>query len=274
MDLLNMLTSLMTSSSSVDALSTKTGTDSDQTKSILGTALPMLFSALTNNASSEDGASSLLGALQQHTNTASMAEQIKAADTEDGGKIISHILGDKKTSVVQEISEKTGAKEEQVSSLLSNIAPGLMSGISAVTTAAKKQTVKLKSAKAEAAKTATATAQAVKDVAAKVAASSVAAVKKESEKAEAAKEEAKEAVKETAKEASEASAKEESAGLDLSSLLGLLGGGEIKADDSGSDSGSGLLGNLLGGLGGLFGGGSDSDSGDGGLLGALKNILK
>lgn len=269
MDLLNMLTGLMTSSSSVDALSTKTGTDSGQAKSIISTALPMLLSALTDNASSEGGASSLLGALSQHTNTASMAEQISTADTEDGGKIISHILGDRKSSVLQQISEKTGADTEQVSKLLSNIAPGMLSGISAVTAAAKKQNVKLKAAKADATKVAATTAAAA---AATEAAGKLAAAKLVATKADAAKKEAeKEAAKAEAAKAEAAKAeaeKEESAGLDLSSLLGLLGGGDVKTEDSGS--GSGLLGGLLSGL---LGGGSDSDSGDGGLFGALKNLF-
>ena len=86
MDLLNMITGLLTSNSSVDALSAKTGTDSSQTKGILSAALPMLFGALTDNASSEAGANSLLGALSQHINTARIEEQISNADAEDGSK--------------------------------------------------------------------------------------------------------------------------------------------------------------------------------------------
>ncbi|MBQ9031381.1 MAG: DUF937 domain-containing protein [Parasporobacterium sp.] len=135
MDLLNMLSGLMTDSSSIDALSQKAGTDSTQTKGIVETALPMLVGALKNNASSESGAASLLGALKQHTNTASIKDQIANADAEDGGKIIQHILGDDQISVLQSISDKTGAETSQISSLLSNLAPGLMSSLFAATSA-------------------------------------------------------------------------------------------------------------------------------------------
>ena len=84
MNLLNMLMGSMTSSSSVEALSGKTGTSSSLTSSLVSAALPMLLGALTNNASSESGAQSLLGALTQHTDTSSMADQLANADSEDG----------------------------------------------------------------------------------------------------------------------------------------------------------------------------------------------
>ena len=139
MDLLSMLSGIMTDSSSIDALSQKTGTDSSQTKGIVEAALPMLVGALNKNASSEDGANSLLGALKQHTNTSSLKDQIANADSEDGGKIIKHILGDEQKNALASISEKTGAGTEKISSLLSNLAPSLLSSLSAVTSAASKK---------------------------------------------------------------------------------------------------------------------------------------
>ena len=140
MDLLNMLSGLMTDSSSIDALSQKTGTDSSQTKGIVEAALPMLIGALNKNASSEEGANSLMGALKQHTNTSSIKDQIANADSEDGGKIIKHILGDEQKNALASISEKTGAGADKISSLLSNMAPSLLSSLSAVTSASSRKT--------------------------------------------------------------------------------------------------------------------------------------
>ena len=140
MDLLNMLTGAMTSSSSVQALSGKTGTSSSLTSTLISAALPMLLNSLTNNASSTEGAQSLLGALGQHTSTSSMAEQLENADAEDGSAIIQHILGQNTGSVVQSLSDQTGASQDQVSSLLSNMAPAMMSGLSAATTSASNST--------------------------------------------------------------------------------------------------------------------------------------
>ena len=205
MDLLNMLTGLMTSSSSVDTVSQKTGNDSGQTKDIISTALPMLLGALTNNASSDEGANSLMSALQQHTSTASIKDQLADADEEDGSKIIGHILGDKTAEIVDQITKKTGTTSSQVTQTLSNIAPSMLSSISAATGAAKKETEE-----------------------------------------------------------------KEGSGLDISNLLGLLGGGDVK------EEGSGILGSLLGGLGGILGGGSDGDDdkSGGGILDAITSIFK
>lgn len=136
MNLLNMLMGAMTSSSSIEALSGKTGTSSSVTSSLVSAALPMLMQALTSNASSQDGAQSLLGALSQHTSTETMSSQIANADTEDGNAIINHILGQNTGSVIQSLSSQTGASESQVSSLLGNMAPAMMSGLSAATTSA------------------------------------------------------------------------------------------------------------------------------------------
>ncbi|MBQ7247078.1 MAG: DUF937 domain-containing protein [Lachnospiraceae bacterium] len=137
MNLLSMLTGSMTSDSSVDALSEKTGLSSSVVSGVVSAALPMLLSALTKNASSEDGAKSLLGALSQHTDTSSMAAQFSGADAADGSAIIGHILGQKTGKTVKSISKKTGASTDQVTSLLDNLAPAMMSGLSAATTSAK-----------------------------------------------------------------------------------------------------------------------------------------
>lgn len=136
MNLLDMLSGSLTADSSVDALAGKTGASSDQTSSLINAALPILMGALTNNASSQDGAQSLLGALSQHTDMGSMAQQLMTADEEDGEKIIQHILGGNSQSVIQSLSGQTGMDSSQVSSLLNNMAPAMMSGLSAATTQA------------------------------------------------------------------------------------------------------------------------------------------
>ncbi len=136
MDLLNMLMGSMSSSSSVEALSGKTGASKSVVSSLISAALPMLLSALTSNASSQEGAQSLLGALSQHTSTETMASQISNADEADGHAIIGHILGQNTDSVIQSLSQQTGASTSQVNSLLGNMAPAMMSGLSAATTSA------------------------------------------------------------------------------------------------------------------------------------------
>lgn len=131
MDLLNLLTGAMTSQSTVNTLSEKSGASNAQIKKLLLLALPLILKAMTSNASSQSGANSLLSALTQHKNKASLDTQVREADTEDGAKIIGHILGGNSQSVMNSLASQSGLDSNQVSSILANIAPALLSGVSA-----------------------------------------------------------------------------------------------------------------------------------------------
>ena len=76
MNLLDLLTSTMTSSSSVDALAEKTGEQSSSIKKLLMLALPLFILYMTRNASSKEGAGSLADALTQHQKTGAVEDQI------------------------------------------------------------------------------------------------------------------------------------------------------------------------------------------------------
>ena len=136
MNLLQLLLSTLTSQSSVNTVSKKTGANSKLTSKLLLVAIPLLIKYMTKNASKKTGAQSLLSALGQHTQTTSMTQQIQDADEDDGAKIIDHILGKDKNKVVNSLASETGLTSNQVSSTLSNIAPALLSGLSAATTSA------------------------------------------------------------------------------------------------------------------------------------------
>lgn len=135
MNLLSMLLSSMLSSGSVNNLSGKTGLSSQQVAKLVRLALPILLKAMTGNASSASGLASLVGALTQHTSKSSFADQIGEADTRDGSRIIGHILGSEEDAVVSRLACESGASADQVSALLSMIAPALMSGVSAASEA-------------------------------------------------------------------------------------------------------------------------------------------
>ena len=130
MNLLSLLAGTMLSQSSVNSVSGKTGLSNKQIQKLVMLALPILIKYMTKNASSGDGALSLLGALSQHKNNNSMDLQLKDADEDDGAKIIHHILGNKETAVTQDLSAQTGLGTDQIHQVLSILAPGLMSGVS------------------------------------------------------------------------------------------------------------------------------------------------
>lgn len=138
MDLMKLLLGTLTSGDSMNALAQKTGLSSDKLLKLVSSAVPMLLKSMTKNASSTDGAQSLLNALSQHKETRTMAQQIGDADEQDGEKIVKHILGDQSEAVVNELAKETDLAGADVTKALSNISPALMSGLSAATTSASK----------------------------------------------------------------------------------------------------------------------------------------
>ena len=124
----------MSSDESVEAVSRNTGISKLAVGGLIALALPLLIKKLTSNAQSQTGAASLLGALSQHTSTDSIASQLTNADTADGNAIIGHILGSDQSEAVSQLAEQSNLSEEQVSSVLGNIAPALMSSLSAANT--------------------------------------------------------------------------------------------------------------------------------------------
>ena len=135
MSLLSTLLGGLSDDNAVNATSEKTGISSDIIGGLISAAVPLLLKKLTSNAQSQQGASSLLGALSQHTDTANIAEQIANADTQDGAAIIGHILGSEQSADIAQLAQQSGVSENQVSSVLSSIAPALMSSLSAANTA-------------------------------------------------------------------------------------------------------------------------------------------
>ena len=136
MNLLQLLLGTMTSQNTVNSVSKKTGASSSLISKLMILAIPMLIRYLTKNASNKEGQQSLLSALTQHKNTNTIENQIANADEVDGSKIINHIFGNDKNDVVSNLAKETGLSSNQVSSVLSTIAPSLLSGLSAATTTA------------------------------------------------------------------------------------------------------------------------------------------
>ena len=136
MNLLGLLLTAMTSQSSLGQVSGKTGLSQKQIKKLIMLAIPILIKYMTKNASSGDGAQSLLGALAQHNNKKEVGMQLKDADEEDGRKILGHIFGKKEEqqAVTQSLSAQSGLTADQVNQILAIMAPALLSGVSAATT--------------------------------------------------------------------------------------------------------------------------------------------
>ena len=135
MNLLGLLMAAMTTKNALGQIAKKTGLSEKQIKKLMLIAIPILIKYLTKNASSGDGAHSLLGALAQHSNKEDMGIQLKDADEKDGHKIIGHILGKKEETVTQNLSAQSGLTQEQVNQASNqkpaaqSAAPGIFSAL-------------------------------------------------------------------------------------------------------------------------------------------------
>lgn len=133
MNLLEMLSQSMMSTSSVDALSEKTGEQPSQIKKLLAIAIPLLILYLSRNASSKEGASSLAEALNEHKETGAVDRQIATADEADGEKILGHIFGNNTNNVMGGLAQNSGMDIGSVVKILAILAPILLNGLSAAT---------------------------------------------------------------------------------------------------------------------------------------------
>ena len=139
MNLLNVLLKVLLADAAIKALSGKTGLSSSSLKKLLPLAIPLLLRYMTNNASSQSGALSLLGALTQHSNFRSAEEMLAEADEEDGGKIVQHILGDDTSRAVEMLAEETNLSNGEVNRGLNGLAPVLLTVLASAMLSANNQ---------------------------------------------------------------------------------------------------------------------------------------
>ena len=139
MNLLNVLLKVLLADAAIKALSGKTGLSSSSLKKLLPLAIPLLLRYMTNNASSQSGALSLLGALTQHSNFRSAEEMLAEADEEDGGKIVQHILGDDTSRAVEMLAEETNLSSDEVNRGLNGLAPVLLTVLASAMLSANNQ---------------------------------------------------------------------------------------------------------------------------------------
>lgn len=112
----------------ISSISGKTGTSENETSSVISAAAPALLGMLKKNASSEEGASGILGALQKHDGGIldNLSGFLGSGDTSDGDGILGHILGDKRSVMENALSKQTGVNSSKVSSILAMLAPVIM----------------------------------------------------------------------------------------------------------------------------------------------------
>lgn len=114
----------------IENISKQAGTTQQETSSVVNAAGPLLMGMLKNNASSEQGAAGILGALSKHDG--SVFDNLGAffgnneASSADGLGILGHILGGKQNEVQTAISKETGVSIGSIAKILPLLAPLIM----------------------------------------------------------------------------------------------------------------------------------------------------
>lgn len=122
------------SGGAINQISQAIGADEQTTGTAIQSALPMLLSGLASNSQSEQGASSLLGALDRDHDGSALDDIAglvgNFAQGQSGGdSILGHIFGGQTSAIAQGVSQASGLDASKVAPLLSMLAPIVMGAI-------------------------------------------------------------------------------------------------------------------------------------------------
>jgi hypothetical protein len=126
LDLLNT----QTGEQLVNKASAKTSEDKSKITSVLGMAMPLILGAMKRNAKDPKGAESLDKALQNEKHNGEVLDNLGEKDpeelTNEGSKILNHVLGAKQSGISKTIAGTLNIDESTVNNILEMAAPVVM----------------------------------------------------------------------------------------------------------------------------------------------------
>ncbi len=132
MDALTQQLMQQLSGDGLSKISQQIGADEQTTGSALSAAVPLLVSALANNASKPKGAQALHQALAKDHDGSILNDMpgfLGNSQAANGAGILGHILGGQQPAVTQGLAQHTGLDSGQVGQLLQIAAPLLMGAL-------------------------------------------------------------------------------------------------------------------------------------------------
>lgn len=116
----------------IGQISRQIGADEDSTSRAISGALPMMMAALTRNAQTPDGASSLFNALKRDHDGSLLDDLggfLGQAESGPGDAILGHVLGNRRSSVENGLSQMSGLNLGSIGKLLPILAPILLAAL-------------------------------------------------------------------------------------------------------------------------------------------------
>ena len=138
MDMNDIMKMLLTSGAA-EQVSAQTGVSANEAASVIEDVLPMLLKGMQGQATNKTTQQSFLQALSDHSknDTADLGAFIKNVDTDDGAKIVNHLLGEQKEEVAAKAKKKSGIDTKTVLKIMAILAPILMSKMGSTAKTAK-----------------------------------------------------------------------------------------------------------------------------------------
>lgn len=113
-------------------LSEQLGVDEGRVDSTLSTAMPLLVSALANNASKPGQAQAIMQALEKDHDGSilnDVGSYLGDTQSANGAGILGHVLGDQQPMVAKNLAKVTGMNQSEVNDLLKVAAPLVMGAL-------------------------------------------------------------------------------------------------------------------------------------------------
>ena len=113
----------------MESLGKQAGVDKNQAKTALQSAIPVLLGAMAKNASDNNGATALAGALDKDHDGSildNLGGFLSSGNSDLGGGILKHVLGGQTAQVENGLSQKTGISSGSMGTILKMAAPILL----------------------------------------------------------------------------------------------------------------------------------------------------
>ena len=126
---MNDVLKIMMSSGAAEQVSQQAGISVDDAVKVMGDVLPVLLQGMKGQATNEATQKGFLQALADHSkdDTNDLKKFVKNVDTEDGAKIVNHLLGQETEAVAAKAKKKSGIDTKTILKIMAILAPLLMS---------------------------------------------------------------------------------------------------------------------------------------------------
>lgn len=126
---MNDLMKLMDNSGALGQVADMLGVDKKSANSAIDTVLPLLLKGMQGQLKNNDTKDGFLQALSDHSkdDTSDLLNAVKKVDTDDGAKIVKHLLGAGQEEVAAKAKKKSGLDTKDILKIMAILAPILMS---------------------------------------------------------------------------------------------------------------------------------------------------